>query len=145
MRTPKTKVINTSEHLPLGASFPATLTLKCGPKAVTVLTDSEKDNLIADHVIGIASFTARFIVNGNNECHRVGIVLAMDEHGQSTGTIMTPEMVNAAIGEFITMIHKMVGSEIMMEAVTLRRAAMGLDDLVDDAMSDIGLGCANDN
>lgn len=145
MRSKATKVINTHETLKPGEPFPSTMVLKCGPKGNTVLLDSDKEGLVADHVIGIASFTARFMVDGNVECHRVGIVLTMDEHGQGTGSIYTPEMVNAAIGEFITMIHKMVGNDIMMQAVTMRRAQMGLDELVDDAMEDIGLGCENNN
>ncbi len=136
------EVTTTTEVSDYSHSMP----LRCGPLALPVLQSVEDGKeLIADHVAGIASFTARLVTEDDGiQNHRVGIVVTMDGEAIRSGSIHCPHMVHAVISEVVSMLHKMVGSAVMAEVMAIRHQ-MAMEKMIDDVMGDIGFGCDNSN
>lgn len=123
-----------------------TVVLRCTDADTRQALESTEDgrDIVADHIAAIASFTARFQNGEKIENHRFGVVLTMDGESIATGSLTHPAMVNAIFEELVIMFAKMGGPILMHQVAQLRRE-MFMQDLVDHAERDIGVGCENRN
>lgn len=122
------------------------LFLKGKKDTLEVLSDSETspNRIVADHLVGAASFTAKYTIGGNLQTDRVAVLLTMNRNGINRGLIHEPEMVLSIINETIDMLASMVGPIVMQQAKIIRMNQV-MDSMVDDAMSDIGIGDEKNN
>lgn len=122
------------------------ISLRCTDADTMEALSSVEDGkrVVADHVGGVASFTAGFHNGKGMENHRFGIVITMDDVAVKAGTLTHPQIVNTIFEELVVLFAQMGGPVLMHQVAEIRRR-MILDRMVDQAAEDIGHGCENLN